>query len=125
MVLNPDVAVRSRGVMEKCSFCIQRIQATKLTAKMENRTIKEGEIQTACSQSCPANAIVFGDMNNPESEISKLFRNERSYAMLEEYDIVPSIKYLTKIRNVEEEIAGEYKEPGAGAEMKKEEVHHS
>jgi molybdopterin-containing oxidoreductase family iron-sulfur binding subunit len=91
--------------MEKCSFCVQRIQAGKLTAKLENRKVKDGEIQTACSQSCPANAIVFGDMNDPESKISELFRNKRSYSALEELDVQPSIKYMTRIRNVDENIA--------------------
>ncbi|MFA6260866.1 MAG: TAT-variant-translocated molybdopterin oxidoreductase [Bacteroidia bacterium] len=111
MVINPDVTVRSRGVMEKCSFCIQRIQAGKLQAKMENRDLKDGDIQTACSASCPSNAIVFGDMNDEHSEISKLFRNERSYVMLEEYNVQPSVKYLTQIRNVDEKIAGDHVAP--------------
>ncbi|CUS92650.1 prokaryotic molybdopterin-containing oxidoreductase family, iron-sulfur binding subunit [Candidatus Kryptonium thompsonii] len=71
MVLNPDVTVRSRGVTEKCTFCIQRIQAGKLKAKMENRKLKDGEIKTACQQACPTKAIVFGDLNDPESEVSK------------------------------------------------------
>jgi molybdopterin-containing oxidoreductase family iron-sulfur binding subunit len=106
MVINPDVTVRSRGVMEKCSFCIQRIQAGKLTAKIENRKVKDGDIKTACQQSCPTNAIVFGDMNDPNSEISKLFNNNRSYVLLEEYNVKPSIAYMTKIRNVDEVLAG-------------------
>ncbi|MFI5222441.1 MAG: 4Fe-4S dicluster domain-containing protein, partial [Bacteroidia bacterium] len=72
MVVNPDVTVRSRGVMEKCSFCVQRIQAGKLNAKLENRAMKDGDVKTACQQSCPSDAIVFGDMMDPESEISKL-----------------------------------------------------
>ncbi len=111
MVINPDVTVRSRGVMEKCSFCIQRIQSAKLQAKMENRDLKDGDVQTACSSVCPSNAIVFGDMNDENSEISKLFKNERSYVMLEEYNVQPSVKYLTQIRNVEETLAGDYKVP--------------
>ena len=69
MVLNPDVTVRSRGVMEKCSFCVQRIQSGKLTAKRERRPMKDGEVVTACQASCSTGAIVFGDMNNPESKI--------------------------------------------------------
>lgn len=111
MVINPDVTVRSRGVMEKCSFCIQRIQAGKLQAKMENRSLKDGDVQTACQSTCPSNAIVFGDMNDKDSEISKLFRNERSYVMLEEYNVQSSVKYLTQIRNVDEVIAGDHKSP--------------
>ncbi|MCB9251058.1 MAG: TAT-variant-translocated molybdopterin oxidoreductase [Flavobacteriales bacterium] len=100
MVINPDVTVRTRGVMEKCSFCVQRIQAGKLSAKREGRKVKDGDIKTACATACPSNAIVFGDMNDPESEISKLYKNERSYHMLEEVGIKPSVSYLTKIRNV-------------------------
>lgn len=105
MVINPDVTVRTRGVMEKCSMCVQRIQAGKLTAKLEGRKIKDGEIQTACSQSCPADAIVFGDMNDPESKIAKHFAQQRSYTVLEELNVQPSVRYMTKIRNVEEAIA--------------------
>jgi molybdopterin-containing oxidoreductase family iron-sulfur binding subunit len=101
MVINPDVTVRTRGVMEKCSFCIQRIQAGKLSAKRENRKVQDGEVKTACMSACPSNAIVFGDMNDPNSEISKLYKNERSYHMLEEVGIKPSVSYMTKIRNVE------------------------
>lgn len=111
MVINPDVTVRSRGVMEKCSFCIQRIQAGKLQAKLENRKVKDGDVKTACQQSCPADAIVFGDVNDKNSEIAKLFKNERSYVLLEEYDVQPSVSYMTKIRNVEEVIAGESHTP--------------
>jgi molybdopterin-containing oxidoreductase family iron-sulfur binding subunit len=125
MVINPDVTVRSRGVMEKCSFCVQRIQAGKLKAKLESRIVKDGDIKTACQQSCPSNAIVFGDMNDANSEISKLFNNDRSYVMLEEYNVQPSVTYLTKIRNTEEVIAGESKpkKHGHHEEHKHEEKH--
>jgi molybdopterin-containing oxidoreductase family iron-sulfur binding subunit len=99
MVLNPDVTVRSRGVVEKCSFCVQRIQEKKTKAKVEGRLLEDGEIQTACVQSCPANALVFGDMNNPESKISKYMKNERNYHLLEELHTLPSVGYLTKVRN--------------------------
>ena len=99
MVLNPDVTVRSQGVIEKCSFCIQRIQSAKLAAKAENRGLQDEELQTACSQSCPAKAIVFGDMNDPGSEISKLMDSGRRYNLLEEIYTKPSVHYLTKIRN--------------------------
>lgn len=111
MVINPDVTVRSRGVMEKCSFCVQRIQASKLKAKIEDRIMVDGDVKTACQQSCPADALVFGDMNDPKSEISKLFKNERKYVLLEEYNVQPSVGYMTKIRNVNESIAGEQKAP--------------
>ena len=99
LVLNPDVTVRSQGVIEKCSFCIQRIQSAKLTAKAENRGLEDEELQTACSQSCPAKSIVFGDMNDPGSEISKLMASGRRYNLLEEIYTKPSVQYLTKIRN--------------------------
>jgi molybdopterin-containing oxidoreductase family iron-sulfur binding subunit len=99
MVLNPDVTVRSRGVVEKCSMCVQRIQEKKQLAKLEGRAIAEGEIKTACAQSCPGNAIVFGDLENPESRISKLFKDQRNYHLLEELHTLPSVGYLTKVRN--------------------------
>lgn len=99
MVINPDVTVRSRGVMEKCSFCVQRIQTTKLTAKRENRKLKVDEFTTACAQTCPSNAIVFGDLNDKSSEIHKLYANDRSYHVLEELGVKPSVQYMTKIRN--------------------------
>jgi molybdopterin-containing oxidoreductase family iron-sulfur binding subunit len=102
MVLNPDVTVRSRGVIEKCSMCVQRIQAGKLNAKKERRRPIDGEIQTACSQSCPTNAITFGDMLDPESQISKTLAVEkegRAFHVLEEINVQPQISYLTKIRN--------------------------
>jgi molybdopterin-containing oxidoreductase family iron-sulfur binding subunit len=99
LVLNPDVTVRSQGVIEKCSFCIQRIQAVKLKAKGEGRAIRDAEVQTACSQTCPANAIFFGDMNDTKSEISKLIKSGRRYNLLEELYTKPAVSYLTKIRN--------------------------
>lgn len=106
MVINPDVTVRSRGVIEKCTFCVQRIQEGKLTAKKERRRPMPDEIQTACAQACPTNAIVFGDMNNPESTISKVLATEleeRAFHVLEEINVRPQIAYLTKIRNKDEE----------------------
>lgn len=99
MVLNPDVTVRERGVVEKCSFCVQRIQEEKLRAKLENRQLRDGDIKPACMQSCPSNALVFGDLNDPDSEVSKLFEDERNYHLLEELHTLPSVGYLTKIRN--------------------------
>ncbi len=121
MVINPDVTVRSRGVMEKCTFCVQRIQAGKLKAKLENRTMVDGDVKTACQQSCPADAIVFGDLMDKDSEISKLYRNERSYVMLEEYNVQPSVYYMTKIRNTDETIAGTHKDAHKGGNEKHEE----
>jgi len=99
MVLNPDVTVRSRGVMEKCSFCVQRIQAGKLAAKIEGAPLQDGAIQTACQQTCPANAIIFGDINDRNSQVSKLLQNERTYYVLEELGVEPGIGYMTKVRN--------------------------
>lgn len=107
MVLNPDVVVRSRGVMEKCSMCIQRIQAGKLEAKKEGRKLVDGDIVSACSEACPTNAIVFGDLNDPDSAISKLRKqeeNERNYFVLDEIGIKPAVSYLTKVRNADETI---------------------
>jgi molybdopterin-containing oxidoreductase family iron-sulfur binding subunit len=101
LVLNPDVVVRERGVVEKCTFCVQRIQEKKLNAKLENRTLKDGEIQTACVQACPAKAMKFGDLNDMESNIFKLFSNKRNYHLLEELHTLPKVGYLTKVRNKE------------------------
>jgi len=99
LVLNPDVTVRERGVVEKCSFCAQRIQEKKLTAKLENRVLNGEEVQPACVQSCPAKALVFGDLNNPDNAVTQLAGNERNYYLLEELHTLPSVGYLTKIRN--------------------------
>ncbi|WP_219223972.1 TAT-variant-translocated molybdopterin oxidoreductase [Pedobacter antarcticus] len=101
LVLNPDVTTRSRGVMEKCSMCIQRIQDGKLTAKMQKRPLKDGDIKMACQQACSAGAIIFGDSNDPESEVSKALRSERVYYVLEEINTQPGIGYMTKIRNTD------------------------
>ncbi len=99
MVLNPDVTVRSRGVVEKCSFCVQRIQEKKIAAKVDGRPLEDGEIQPACVQSCPSNALVFGDLNDENSKISKLFKNPRNYHLLEQLHTLPSVGYLTQVRN--------------------------
>ena len=101
MVLNPDVVVRQRGVVEKCTMCVQRIQAGKLQAKAEGRQLKDGEIQLACEQACPTGAIVFGDTNMPDARIVKLFDDDRSYGLLEELHTLPSVVYMTKVRNKE------------------------
>lgn len=99
MVLNPDVTIRERGVVEKCSFCVQRIQEAKLKAKNERRILKDGEIMPACAQACPSHALVFGDLNDPESRVSQLIKDPRNYHLLEELHTLPSVGYLTKIRN--------------------------
>ncbi|MFN5518320.1 MAG: 4Fe-4S dicluster domain-containing protein, partial [Bacteroidota bacterium] len=102
MVLNPDVTVRSRGVMEKCSFCVQRIQDVKLQAKKENRTVAGDEVKTACQTSCPADAIVFGNIKDSNSSVHKLKADERTYHVLSELDTAPSVGYMVKVRNIEE-----------------------
>jgi MoCo/4Fe-4S cofactor protein with predicted Tat translocation signal len=99
LVLNPDVTTRFRGVMEKCSMCIQRIQAGKLKAKIEKRPLKDGDVKVACQQTCPANAIVFGNVNDPESEVAKALKSERTYYVLEELNVQPGIGYQVKVRN--------------------------
>ncbi len=99
LVLNPDVVTRFRGVMEKCSMCIQRIQAGKLKAKMEKRSVKDGDIKVACQQTCATNAIVFGNVNDPNSEVAKALKSERTYYVLEELNVQPGIGYQVKVRN--------------------------
>jgi molybdopterin-containing oxidoreductase family iron-sulfur binding subunit len=115
MVLNPDVTVRSRGVMEKCSFCVQRLQEGKLKAKKENRTLKDMEdIRTACQQACPTEAIVFGNVGDKESRIAKTREEneQRVFYALEELHVLPNVNYLAKIRNTET-IKGVEKEESA------------
>ena len=103
MVLNPDVTVRARGVMEKCSFCIQRIQEAKLNAQREERRVNDNDTHTACSRACPSNAIKFGDINDPESEVHQLFQEEgHMFFVIEEVKTLPSIGYLANIRNRKE-----------------------
>ena len=102
MVLNPDVVVRTRGVMEKCSMCIQMTQNTILEAKKEGRTVKDGEFQTACSNACSTGAMKFGDMNDKTSEVRGLFKSNRRYLLLEEIGTKPNVFYHTKVRNRKE-----------------------
>ncbi|CAN5333464.1 TAT-variant-translocated molybdopterin oxidoreductase [soil metagenome] len=102
LVLNPDVTTRFRGVMEKCSMCIQRIQAGKLKAKIEQRPLRDGEVKVACQQTCPANAIVFGNRNDKDSEVSKALASDRTYYVLEELNVQPGIGYQVKVRNITE-----------------------
>jgi molybdopterin-containing oxidoreductase family iron-sulfur binding subunit len=102
MVLNPDVVVRSRGVMEKCSMCIQKTQKTILDAKREGREIKDGEFQTACSSACNNGAMVFGDINDKESKVAKLLEDNRMYHLLESVGTKPNVQYHTKVRNTTE-----------------------
>jgi len=110
MVLNPDVTVRSRGVMEKCSFCVQRLQDAKLQAKKEGRPVKDGEAKTACQQACASDCIVFGNVADPESEIHRIRKKdqkERVFYVLESIHTLPNINYLSKIRNTDAIVAGD------------------
>jgi MoCo/4Fe-4S cofactor protein with predicted Tat translocation signal len=99
MVFNPEVTVRPRGVMEKCTFCVQRIQNTKIKAKNVKRTIEDGEIKTACQQTCPTGAIVFGDLNDGKAQVTALQKLPRSYALLGELNNKPRVQYLARIKN--------------------------
>ena len=105
MVLNPDVTVRSRGVIEKCSFCVQRIQEGKLTAKREARQLREGDVKTACQTSCPTGAITFGDRNNKESLVSQRIVSPLVYQVLEEVNVRPNVNYTARIHNREEKFS--------------------
>ena len=93
---NPDVSIRMAGVMEKCTFCIQRIKRTEAEAKGENRAVADGEVQPACAQSCPAEAMVFGDLNDPESKVSRMAASGRSTRLLEELGTEPKVFYLKR-----------------------------
>jgi molybdopterin-containing oxidoreductase family iron-sulfur binding subunit len=99
MVLNPDVVVRSRGVMEKCSMCVQRIQEGKLDAKKASEPVRDGAIQTACADACPTHAISFGDLNDVNSLVRKEAESNLAYLALEEVGTQPNIYYQTKVRN--------------------------
>jgi MoCo/4Fe-4S cofactor protein with predicted Tat translocation signal len=104
LMRNPDVSVRSRGVMEKCTYCVQRIQSAKIQSEIEGRRVTDGEIVTACQAVCPTEAIVFGDINDPNSRVSKIKANERNYSLLEELNTKPRTTYLTQLKNPNPEI---------------------
>ena len=101
-LLNPDVTVRSKGVMEKCTFCVQRIRGAQHDARMSDRPLRDGDILTACQQTCPADAIAFGDLNDPNSRVSALSRQEHGYHVLDGLNTKPAVTYLKKVRNLAE-----------------------
>ncbi len=106
LMRNPDVTVRSRGVMEKCTYCVQRISEKRIDAERADSTIKEGDLQTACQQSCPANAIVFGNLNDPNSQVNKWKAQARNYSLLGELNTRPRTTYLAEVRNPNPELEG-------------------
>ena len=104
MMRNPEVSIRSRGVMEKCTYCVQRITHGRLTAEKENRKVTDGEVITACQQACPAGAIVFGDLNDPNSRVSKIKAQQRNYNLLEDLNTRPRTSYMAVVQNPNPEL---------------------
>jgi molybdopterin-containing oxidoreductase family iron-sulfur binding subunit len=127
MVLNPDVTVRSRGVIEKCSFCFQRLQAAKLEAKKAGRPLQDGEAKTACQTACASNAIVFGNVHDASSAINAVRANNtnRSYYVLEQLHVLPNVSYLAKVRNTDEIIEADSHHAAAGPDHGTEKSNHA
>jgi molybdopterin-containing oxidoreductase family iron-sulfur binding subunit len=107
MMRNPDVSVRSRGVMEKCTYCVQRITQARIDSERQEQPIKDGQLQTACQQSCPANAIIFGNINDPNSQVAKLKALPRNYGLLADLNTRPRTTYLAEVRNPNPELQAE------------------
>jgi molybdopterin-containing oxidoreductase family iron-sulfur binding subunit len=106
LLQNPDVTVRGRGVMEKCTYCVQRISKARILAKRENRRIRDGEVTPACAQACPTQAIVFGDKNDPQSRVNQLKQEPHNFVILGELNARPRTSYLAKIDNPHPELSG-------------------
>jgi molybdopterin-containing oxidoreductase family iron-sulfur binding subunit len=107
LLRNPDVTVRSRGVMEKCTYCVQRINVARIEADKEGRRIRDGEVITACAAACPTRAIIFGDINDPEAEVTRLKQSPLDYGLLAELGTQPRTTYLAAINNPNPALAGE------------------
>jgi len=103
MVFNPDVTVRMRGVMEKCTFCVQRIKRVTIAARNAGKDVQDGQILTACQQTCPTQAIVFGNLNDASSQVTRLHQNPRTYSVLEDLNTRPRARHMARIRNVSDD----------------------